>query len=202
MGFRVLIRLLGFLCKSRRTLSSSPLTWQETPQVRYPCFIVVQIRSCCNFLISVAKSIQKSKPLKSATILAARSAIPAVLSRSTTSLTSAHPPKRLRISQEDKDRLLRIAKRQRKGPLNSLIDPKEVGAGSATLAPSEAVMQSGTYDVWDQEGSDDEFLKSLPTEEAREYLFSILKKPKIKVGKHSPVQPSDTHSLAYEGSTS
>lgn len=36
----------------------------------------------------------------------------------------------------------------RKGPFNAVIDPTEVGAGSALLEVSEAVKKSGSYDVW------------------------------------------------------
>ncbi|THH29824.1 hypothetical protein EUX98_g4375 [Antrodiella citrinella] len=36
----------------------------------------------------------------------------------------------------------------RKGPFNSVIDPTEMGAGSALLEVSEAVKNSGDYDVW------------------------------------------------------
>lgn len=86
----------------------------------------------------VRQSIPKAKrQLTSLKILAERSAVPAVSSR-----------KRPYVSKEDRERLLRIAKRPRKGPFNSIIDPTESGAGSATLDLSEAVKNSGTYDPW------------------------------------------------------
>ena len=82
--------------------------------------------------------------LTSSKILAQRSAVPAVFSR-----TTANPLKRKILTYEEKDRLLRMGKRPRKGPFNAIIDPTEVGAGSALLEVSEAAKNSGTYDVWE-----------------------------------------------------
>ena len=44
----------------------------------------------------------------------------------------------------------------RKGPFNAVIDPTEVGAGSALLEMSEAVKKSGSYDVWGASEEQDE----------------------------------------------
>jgi nucleolar protein 53 len=52
------------------------------------------------------------------------------------------------VNSRDKERLLRIARKDRRGPLNSLVDPSQPGAGSALLEVSEAVKKSGQYDVW------------------------------------------------------
>ncbi|KAJ7623618.1 ribosome biogenesis protein Nop53/GLTSCR2 [Roridomyces roridus] len=84
----------------------------------------------------------KSSQTTAAKILAQRSAVPAVMSRTTA--TKRKSP----LSAEDKDRLLRISKRPRRGPFNVVMDPTELGAGSATLELSEAVKASGTYDAW------------------------------------------------------
>lgn len=43
---------------------------------------------------------------------------------------------------------MRMAKRPRKGPFNSILDPSEYGAGSSITGLSEAVKQSGSYDAW------------------------------------------------------
>ncbi|KAF7371023.1 Ribosome biogenesis protein NOP53 [Mycena sanguinolenta] len=85
----------------------------------------------------------KASELISTKILAQRSAVPAVISRTTASKKRKSP-----LSSEDKERLLRISKRPRKGPFNSIVDPTEFGAGSATLGLSEAVKSSGAYDPW------------------------------------------------------
>ncbi|KAJ7132336.1 P60-like protein [Mycena epipterygia] len=85
----------------------------------------------------------KTSELTSTKILAQRSAVPAVVSRTTASKKRKSP-----LSSEDKNRLLRISKRPRKGPFNSIVDPTEFGAGSATFDLSEAVKQSGAYDPW------------------------------------------------------
>ncbi|TFY51115.1 hypothetical protein EVG20_g11161 [Dentipellis fragilis] len=86
--------------------------------------------------------------LTSHKILAQRSAIPAVVSRPTSSgkkRSAAH------VSSTDKDRLLRIGKKARRGPLNSIVDHDQFGEGSAVMEVSEAVKLSGKYDVWSGE---------------------------------------------------
>ncbi|RDB17321.1 Uncharacterized protein C22F8.09 [Hypsizygus marmoreus] len=99
----------------------------------------------------VRKSLPRfsSSLLTSTKILAQRSAIPAVFSRPTSNSTSKK--RKSTLTHEEKARLLRIGKRPRKGPFNSVIDPTEFGAGSAVLELSEAVKQSGGYDAWAEE---------------------------------------------------
>lgn len=95
-------------------------------------------------LLQVRKSFRYSNSkLTSAKILAQRSAVPAVISR----LSAAKKPKPI-LTREDKERLFRIAKRLRKGPLNSVMDPTEYAPGSSVFGLSEAVQKSGTYDPW------------------------------------------------------
>lgn len=111
--------------------------------------------------------------LTSLKVLSQRSALPAVFSRSSSSST----PKRIKLSHEEKGRLLRIGKRLRKGPLNSVIDPTEVGAGSAMLEVTEAAKKSGTYDVWSS---------SQPLKEVEEVVGNAPgKKPDVKVRRFS-----------------
>ncbi|PSS34225.1 hypothetical protein PHLCEN_2v1735 [Hermanssonia centrifuga] len=100
----------------------------------------------------VRKSLPKfsTSLLSSAKILAQRSAVPALQSRTTSSSL-----KRKTLTHEEKDRLLRMGKRVRKGPFNAVIDPTEVGAGSAMLEMSEAVKSSGQYDMWNRNGSEE-----------------------------------------------
>ncbi|OCH90470.1 tumor suppressor protein Gltscr2 [Obba rivulosa] len=100
---------------------------------------------------NVRRSLPKFSPsqLTSAKILAQRSAVPAIVSR----LTCSNHGKR-KLTHEEKERLLRIGKRPRKGPFNAVMDPTEFGAGSAMLDVTEAVKQSGTYDVWGTEVPD------------------------------------------------
>jgi nucleolar protein 53 len=78
--------------------------------------------------------------LTSAKILAERSAVPPVFSRTTTTTTGKRKPA---LSREDKEKLMRIAKRPRKGPFNSIMDPSQYAAGSGTVDISEAVKNSG-----------------------------------------------------------
>ncbi len=84
--------------------------------------------------------------LTSAKILAQRSAVPALLSRPSSTSTDT---KRKRLTHEEKDRLLRMGKRMRRGPFNVVVDPTETGEGSALLELSEAAKQSGQYNMWD-----------------------------------------------------
>lgn len=85
--------------------------------------------------------------LTSAKILAQRSAVPAVFSRP----TSSSQKRKATVSREDKERLLRIAKRPRKGPFNSVQDTSEFQSGEGTVGLSEAVKASGSYDAWVEE---------------------------------------------------
>jgi nucleolar protein 53 len=80
------------------------------------------------------------------------------------------------LTHEEKSRLLRLAKRPRKGPFNSVMDPTEFGAGSAIIELSEAVKESGKYDPW---AADDV--------EAEEELEGMekLKRLKVKVRRSS-----------------
>jgi nucleolar protein 53 len=100
-------------------------------------------------------------------ILAQRSAVPAVFSRTTTTTTGKRKPG---LTREEKDRLMRIAKRPRKGPFNSIMDPSEYAAGSGTVALSAAVKSSGKYDPWAPQ----------PVEEVKDGLETVQEK-KIKV---------------------
>ncbi|KAF8324128.1 P60-like protein [Clavulina sp. PMI_390] len=113
------------------------------------------------------KRVQKQKkPLRFLQVLEQRSAVPAVFARSQTSSTSSFKTK---LSQEEKNRLLQKAKRNRKGAFNSYLDPKESGSAVVELR------ESGKYDVWTAEDSDDEALKKLiTTEEANEYAPTSL----------------------------
>ena len=66
---------------------------------------------------------------------------------------------------------MRIAKRPRKGPFNSILDPAEYGAGSSIVGLSEAVKQSGRYDAWAPEPLQPELEDGLET----------IQKPVLKV---------------------
>jgi nucleolar protein 53 len=103
--------------------------------------------------------------LTSTKILSQRSAIPAVFSRPTKDSLAS----RSKVSRADKERLLRIAKRPRKGPFNAVMDHTEFGAGSALIDVSAAVKHSGSYDPWTVE----------EVEEVADGL-EYTKKPKIK----------------------
>ncbi|KZS99802.1 P60-like protein [Laetiporus sulphureus 93-53] len=100
-----------------------------------------------------------------AKILAQRSAVPAVFSRTTTSNTLKRKSS-VHLTHEEKGRLLRIGKRPRKGPFNSVVDHTEAGAGSALLEMSAAAQAAaeGAWDVWEekeQNEEDNELLKKM-----------------------------------------
>jgi len=96
-----------------------------------------------SFLFSVRKSLPRFSrtALRSHQIISQRSAVPAVHAR----------PRKSLVSSREKERLLRIARKDRRGPLNSIVDPSEPGAGSALLEVTEAVKESGKYDMWSAE---------------------------------------------------
>lgn len=92
------------------------------------------------FFLSVRKSLPRfsRSTLRSHQIISRRSAVPAVHAR----------PRRSLVGSREKERLLRIARKDRRGPLNSIVDPTQPGAGSALLEVTEAVKKSGQYDMW------------------------------------------------------
>jgi nucleolar protein 53 len=94
----------------------------------------------------VRKALPKFNPksLTSVRMLAQRSAVPAVSSRA----APVSAPSKRKLSYAEKERLLRVGKRARRGPLDSYQDETEFGKGSALLEVSEAAKQSGKYDVW------------------------------------------------------
>lgn len=103
-----------------------------------------------------------SDQLTSTKILAQRSAVPAVISRICKS-----KKRKQTVSQEEKERLLRIAKRPRKGPFNSIIDPSAYASGCSVHGLSEAVRESGTYDPWASEAPQQNLNDGLKTGRAR-----------------------------------
>ncbi|KAI5119464.1 hypothetical protein M0805_007198 [Coniferiporia weirii] len=104
--------------------------------------------------------------------LAQRSAVSAVFSRPSSSSTKKRPL----VSHEDKSRLLRIGKRKRLGPFNSVVDPTELGQGSAILEPSHAVKESGKYDVWDSSATDTDV-----SPEKKDFLLPLVEKPAVRL---------------------
>ncbi|EJD51887.1 P60-like protein [Auricularia subglabra TFB-10046 SS5] len=98
--------------------------------------------------------------LKSAKILAQRSAVPAVVSR---------------VTSKDKARLLKIGKRKRQDALEAHDALHgELGAGSAPLEPTAAVKRSGKYDVWSTPDDEDAM-------DVDEFIEPLVKKRKVKV---------------------
>ena len=80
--------------------------------------------------------------LTSTKILSQRSAVPAVNSR----IAKKSP-----VSYRQKGKLLQIARRTQRGPFGAIIDPTEFGAGSAPIDVSEAVKESGKYNIWEED---------------------------------------------------
>ncbi|KAJ7272728.1 P60-like protein [Mycena haematopus] len=126
----------------------------------------------------------KASELTSTKILAQRSAVPAVLSRTTTNKKRKSP-----LSSEDKTRLLRISKRPRKGPFNSVVDPTEFGAGSATLELSEAVKSSGAYDPWAPAEEMEEIKDGLETVQPKKVKVPVHSHPRHKIEVPAILEP-------------
>lgn len=124
-------------------------------------------------------------------ILQQRSAVPAVVSRT----SSSKPAYKRKLSHEEKDRLLRMAKKPRKGPFNAVMDHTEFGAGSALLELSEAAKKSGSYDPWSQPQEEEQ-------EETEEFVpkKAAPKKPEVDhPRKHIavPAVPSPHEGTSY-----
>ncbi|KAJ7089368.1 ribosome biogenesis protein Nop53/GLTSCR2 [Mycena belliarum] len=125
----------------------------------------------------------KSSELTSTKILAQRSAVPAVVSR-----TTSHKRKSP-LSREEKERLLRISKRPRKGPFNTLVDPTEFGAGSASLELSEAVKSSGAYDPWAPAPETEEVKDGLETVQPKSVKVPVHGHPRDKIEVPAILEP-------------
>lgn len=155
------------------------------------------------------KNLQRAVPkfdmsqLRSAKLIAQRSAVPAIFSK-----PNGVKSQKTKLTQEEKARLLRIGKRKVKGPFNSYVDPTQLGAGSALLETTEAVKQSGTYDIWsDPSEPFAEYLKGTRNYDSPEdYLLPIVVKPSIKPPKtmhinsliHVPAVPDPHAGTSYQ----
>ncbi|KAF8212516.1 ribosome biogenesis protein Nop53/GLTSCR2 [Mycena galopus ATCC 62051] len=126
----------------------------------------------------------KASELTSTKILAQRSAVPAVVSRTTTNKKRKSP-----LSSEDKNRLLRIAKRPRKGPFNTIVDPTELGAGSATFELSEAVKNSGAYDPWAPAEEMEDIKDGLETVQPKKIKVPVHSHPRHKIEVPAILEP-------------
>ncbi|KAI0033005.1 ribosome biogenesis protein Nop53/GLTSCR2 [Vararia minispora EC-137] len=84
-------------------------------------------------------------------ILSQRSAVPAVFSRPTSTASTSSNKRPGHVTRKEKERLLKIARKDRRGPLNSYVHHDQVGEGSALMEVSNAVRESGKYDVWGME---------------------------------------------------
>jgi len=97
------------------------------------------------------------------------------------------------VTSQEKGRLFRIAKRPQKGPFNAIVDPTEPGHGSALLEPSEAVKQSGQYNIWAEGGpADPKVTTVLKKDEAKDFIGEIINKPDPKVRSTFPFAILDT----------
>ncbi|KAJ7173719.1 ribosome biogenesis protein Nop53/GLTSCR2 [Mycena filopes] len=123
----------------------------------------------------------KTSELTSTKILAQRSAVPAVVSRPT--------KRKSPLSSEDKGRLLRISKRPRKGPFNTVMDPTEFGAGSASLELSEAVKNSGSYDAWAPEEEVAEIKDGMETVQPKKVKVPVHSHPRDKIEVPAILEP-------------
>ncbi|KAF8554530.1 Nop53-domain-containing protein, partial [Imleria badia] len=94
---------------------------------------------------------------------------------------------------QDKGRLLRIAKHPRKGPFNATMDPTEFGAGSAAIDILHAVRHSGGHDLWDVPAVEEivpEGLKTVRSPYTLQVRWQALRYSKVKVFPESELVPS------------
>ena len=112
-----------------------------------------------------------SSQLTSAKILAQRSAVPAVFSRP----TASKKRKAGSLSRDEKERLLKIAKRPRRGPFGAIMDPSSMQSGEGIVELSEAVKKSGSYDAWEeQEEQLEDGLETVARKPVKVCLFETL----------------------------
>ncbi|KAH6877431.1 ribosome biogenesis protein Nop53/GLTSCR2 [Coprinopsis sp. MPI-PUGE-AT-0042] len=92
------------------------------------------------------------------------------------------------VSREDKERLLRIAKRPRKGPFNSVQDTSEFQSGEGTVGLSEAVKASGSYDAWVEE-PEVVLPDGLETVHKKKVKAPVLAKPRDQIDVPAVLEP-------------
>ncbi|KAF8153315.1 ribosome biogenesis protein Nop53/GLTSCR2 [Crassisporium funariophilum] len=124
--------------------------------------------------------------LTSTKILAQRSAVPAIFSRPSTAVVSKRKPG---LSNDEKDRLMRIAKRPRKGPFNSVLDPSEYEAGTGIVELSEAVKSSGKYDAWAPEPEMEELQDGMETVQIKKFKPPVFTGPRDLIDVPAIVEP-------------
>ena len=79
------------------------------------------------------------------------------------------------VTSQEKERLLRIAKRTWRGPFDAVIDPTELGHGSALLELSVAVKHSGKYNIWAESGPTDRKVANvLRKDDAKDFIGEII----------------------------
>lgn len=132
-------------CTSRRMNTCSKSMSSATKKVCSYCTTTVIHISHSKYIVRRVIRSSPAKQLTSTKILAQRSAVPAVISRT---LPSSKHENRAKLSQKEKTRLFRITKRHRSGPFNTAEDSTTFGNGSALLEISAAVKSSGHYDAW------------------------------------------------------
>ncbi|KIJ29901.1 hypothetical protein M422DRAFT_53950 [Sphaerobolus stellatus SS14] len=112
-----------------------------------------------------------SSRLMSSKVLVLRSAAPALFAR------TSKPAFSVKITREEKAKLLRMGKRKVKGLFNTYVGPSE----PAPMEVSEAVKNSGQYDAWGAEP--DPLTVVLKGKgkfvETEDYLLSLVTKPDV-----------------------
>ncbi|KAJ3574894.1 hypothetical protein NP233_g1464 [Leucocoprinus birnbaumii] len=133
--------------------------------------------------------------LTSTKILAQRSAVPPVYSR-TTSTNAADRERKRKMSREEKDKLLRIAKKPRKGPFNSVMDPSEYKAGDGVVELSRAVKESGGYDPWaSNTGEPEDEEDEVPVMKAKKVKAPVA--PRLRDDIHIPAVSEPHQGASY-----
>ncbi|KAG8887737.1 hypothetical protein FRB98_009121 [Tulasnella sp. 332] len=126
-------------------------------------------------------AVRKSLPKKlthAQRVLSARSAVPALnalLQRPTADNTIK---RRARMTYQEKQRLLRIAGRTSKGPLNTVTDLRKQSSEGVGLTMQAEY--SRDRDVWAEEDKDTAFINGLKEGDQRDYLPDLVMKPQIK----------------------
>lgn len=85
-----------------------------------------------------------------------------------------------------------MGKKTRRGPLNSVVDNDQVGEGSALLEVTEAVRESGKYNVWEADGSEDKPKFKVRLRSFCMFVLVLNSKETIRLGAKHPT-PSSTN---------
>ncbi|KAG8982601.1 hypothetical protein FRB94_013281 [Tulasnella sp. JGI-2019a] len=126
-------------------------------------------------------AIRKSLPKKlthAQQVLSARSAVPALNALLLRPTSENAVKRRAKMTYQEKQRLLRIAGRTTKGPMNTITNPRKESSEGVGLTMQASYSRG--RDVWSEADKETEFVNGLKEGDQKEYLPELVMKLQIK----------------------